>query len=159
MAPLWLALRSLLWAVLLPGFLAFFVPWRFFGVAHVTFTRLDLPQLVGIIVFAGGVVLLAASIFEFARSGRGTLSPVDPPRTLVVRGLYRHVRNPMYLSVSLVILGQALMARSLALVVYWLVWFLLANLFVVIYEEPALRRQFGRSYDEYAERVGRWLPH
>src|SRR5262249_26139074 len=97
-------------------------------------------------------------IWEFARSGRGTLAPMDPPRDLVVRGLYRYVRNPMYLGVTAIILGEALLARSQALVLYWAVWFLAANLFVIAYEEPNLRRRFGQSYELYTQQVGRWLP-
>jgi protein-S-isoprenylcysteine O-methyltransferase Ste14 len=105
-----------------------------------------------------GALLLAACILEFFRSGRGTLSPVDPPRHLVVRGLYRYVRNPMYLSVTAIVLGEALLTRSRGLAVYWAVWFAWANIFVIGYEEPALRRQFGPSYEAYTKQVGRWLP-
>jgi protein-S-isoprenylcysteine O-methyltransferase Ste14 len=114
--------------------------------------------LLGLVCIGLGVLLLAVCIFEFARSGRGTLSPVDPPRHLVVRGLYRYARNPMYLSVTMIILGEALVAHSVTLAVYWAVWFVCANLFVVGYEEPALRQRFGASYDEYAKKVGRWIP-
>ena len=81
----------------------------------------------------------------------GTLAPVDPPRALVVRGLYRHVHNPMYLSVTMIVLGEVLLTRSLALLVYWAIWFLAANLFVIGYEEPTLRRRFGASYNQYAQ--------
>src|SRR6266536_1042261 len=133
----WLALRSLLWTILLPGVFAGYVPWRFFGL---------------------GVALLAACIFEFARSGRGTLSPVDAPRHLVVRGLYQYVRNPMYLSVTMIILGEALVAHSVALSGYWAVWFVCPNLFVIVYEEPTLRRTFGDEYEVYFQRVRRWIP-
>ena len=114
--------------------------------------------LLGLSCIALGAVLLAACIFEFVRSGRGTLSPVDPPRHLVVRGLYRYVRNPMYVSVAIIILGEALLTRSVALAIYLAVWFTGANLFVLGYEEPALRRRFGPSYDEYSRKVGRWIP-
>jgi protein-S-isoprenylcysteine O-methyltransferase Ste14 len=103
-------------------------------------------------------MLLTACIVEFARTGRGTLSPMDPPRVLVVRGLYRYVRNPMYLSVTLIVWGEILLTRSVALLVYWVVWFEAVNLFVIGYEEPVLRRQFGAGYDRYAAAVGRWLP-
>jgi protein-S-isoprenylcysteine O-methyltransferase Ste14 len=102
--------------------------------------------------------LLGACILEFARTGRGTLSPVDPPRVLVVHGLYRYVRNPMYLSVTAIVLGEAVLSGSTGLVVYWAVWFAAANLFVVFYEEPNLRRRFGAEYDRYMKAVGRWLP-
>jgi protein-S-isoprenylcysteine O-methyltransferase Ste14 len=154
----WLALRSLLWTILLPGVVAGYVPWRFFGLDQTPFDLTSPTQLLGLVCMGLGVVLLAACIFEFARSGRGTLSPVDPPRHLVVRGLYRFVRNPMYLSVTMIILGEALVAHSVTLAVYWAVWFVCANLFVIGYEEPALRQRFGASYDEYAQKVGRWIP-
>ena len=71
----------------------------------------------------------------------------------MVRGLYRFVRNPMYLSVTLVVLGEVLLTRSSGLLTYWAVWFLAVNLFVIVYEEPALRRRFGRSYDLYTQQV------
>ena len=118
----------------------------------------NLAHLTGLLCIGLGAALLAACIVEFARSGRGTLAPVDPPRELVVRGLYRYVRNPMYLSVTTIILGELLLTGSRALVVYWMIWFAAVNLFVSGYEEPTLRRRFGASYDRYTQRVGRWLP-
>jgi len=153
----WLALRSLLWTILFPGFFAGYVPWRFFGLGY---TQVDMfrSSPLGLACIGLGAALLAACIFEFARSGRGTLSPVDPPRQLVVRGLYRYVRNPMYLSVTTIVLGEALLTQSQALAVYWAIWFLGANLFVIGYEEPTLRRRFGASYDNYIQQVGRWIP-
>lgn len=154
----WLALRSLLWTILLPGFFAGYVPWRFFGLGRARFDLFSPGSLLGLSCVALGAVLLAACVFEFARSGRGTLSPVDPPRHLVVRGLYRYVRNPMYVSVTAIILGEALLTRSVALALYWAVWFAAANLFVIGFEEPSLRRRFGSSYEEYARQVGRWIP-
>jgi len=153
-----LTLRSLLWSVLLPGAVAAYAPWRFFGLRDARLDLSDVMEVLGLLCILTGAGLLAACVFEFARSGRGTLSPLDPPRLLVVRGLYRHVRNPMYLSVTAIVLGEALAARSAALGLYWLTWFGCANLFVMTYEEPNLRRRFGASYDEYTKRVGRWIP-
>jgi protein-S-isoprenylcysteine O-methyltransferase Ste14 len=151
-----LAARSLVWAALLPGTVAGYVPWRFFGLRDV---RIEAPiQAVGLACATVGVAVLAACVWEFARSGRGTLAPVDPPRELVVQGLYRYVRNPMYVGVTLIILGEAVLARSTALAAYWVVWFAAVNAFVIGYEEPHLRRRFGESYDRYAREVGRWLP-
>ena len=97
---IWLALRSLLWTMLLPGVVAGYLPWQYLGVKDV---RLDFanPIHVGAVVVIGlGCGLLAWCIWEFAHSGKGTLAPIDAPTRLVVQGLYRHVRNPMYLSVS-----------------------------------------------------------
>lgn len=153
-----LAVRSLTWAVLLPGLFAGYVPWRFFGLRNVPLTLRNPLQLLGLAGIALGTGLLVACIWEFARSGRGTLAPVDPPRELVVRGLYRYVRNPMYLSVTMIVLGEVLLSGSRGLFLYWAIWFLAANLFVIAYEEPTLRRQFGASYERYTQRVGRWLP-
>jgi len=155
---IWLALRSLLWTALLPGLYAGYVPWRFFGLAHFRIEWGNPLHLLSLLVIAAGVSLLAACIWEFAHRGRGTLAPVDPPRQLVVQGLYRYVRNPMYLSVTTIVLGEALLARSAGLLIYWLIWFVLVNLFVIGFEEPMLRRQFGDSYDHYTRTVGRWIP-
>jgi protein-S-isoprenylcysteine O-methyltransferase Ste14 len=157
-AGVWLAARSLLWTVLLPGAIAGYIPWRFFGLDR---SRVDISeprQATALGLIAIGAALLVACIWEFARRGRGTLAPVDPPRELVVQGLYRYVRNPMYLSVTVIVLGEALLTWSRSILLYWAVWFAWVNAFVLLYEEPALRRQFGASYEAYAMRVGRWIP-
>ena len=151
-----LFLRSLLWTILLPGMIAGYIPWRFFGF------RLHAPQsvmqLICVAVAALGVVILLLCIVEFARRGRGTLSPLDPPRKLVVTGLYRWVRNPMYVGVALVLLGEILMSGSSALATYAAIFFLCANLFILAYEEPHLARTFGASYQDYKRHVRRWIP-
>jgi len=144
--------------VLLPGVVAGYVPWRYFGLRNLNLAHPGWTRIAGAVSFTTGVVLLVACVWEFARSGRGTLAPVDPPKELVVRGLYRYVRNPMYLAVSLILLGEALAIGSSALLAYWGGFFLLANIFVIGYEEPQLRRRFGASYERYAHSVGRWLP-
>lgn len=157
-ASILLALRSLLWTILLPGLFAGYLPWRYFGLSQVTIDPRRPADVLGVALIALGTALLTACIVEFARSGHGTLSPVDPPRHLVVRGLYRFVRNPMYLSVTTIVLGEVLLTRSRALAVYWTIWFACVNLFVMGYEEPTLRQQFGPSYDAYTRQVNRWIP-
>jgi protein-S-isoprenylcysteine O-methyltransferase Ste14 len=155
---LWLAVRSLFWAAAFPGMFAGYLPWRYFGVRE---ARPDLGNpaaLVGLALVAVGVALLSTCIFEFARSGLGTLSVIDPPRKLVVRGLYRYVRNPMYLSVVTIVLGELLLTGSPALLAYGAIGFGAINLFVLGYEEPNLRRRFGPAYEAYLREVGRWLP-
>jgi protein-S-isoprenylcysteine O-methyltransferase Ste14 len=151
-------MRSLLWAILLPGVVAGYVPWRFLSLGRTVLSAQSPAQLLGFVCIGTGGLLLAACIWEFARSGRGTLSPVDPPRQLVVRGLYQYVRNPMYLSVTAIILGEALVAWSSEVTIYWAIWFGGVNLFVIGYEEPTLRRRFGAAYEEYTRQVGRWCP-
>ena len=153
-----LTLSSLLWTILLPGVVSGYVPWAYFGVRDTSVNLASPLQLLGLLFILAGAALLVACIVEFARSGRGTLSPVDPPKHLVVRGLYRYVRNPMYLSVTAILLGEVMLTRSGALALYWLVWFVVVNAFVIGYEEPTLRVQFGESYEEYVRTVGRWIP-
>ena len=155
----WLAVRSLAWTLLIPVTFAGYVPWRYFGLGDVRLDWTSPRHLIALLCIAIGSVLLGACIWEFFRSGRGTLSPADPPKELVVRGLYRYVRNPMYLSVTLIILGEFLLTGSQGLLLYWAVWFLGANLFVLGYEEPTLRRRFGPAYEQYVRNVGRWLPN
>ncbi len=89
--------------------------------------------------------------------GRETLARVDPPTQLVVRGLYRYVRNPMYLGAFTLLLGEADFFESFLLLLYAVTWFLIINLIVLLYEEPVLHRRFGDSYDRYAA-VRRWVP-
>jgi protein-S-isoprenylcysteine O-methyltransferase Ste14 len=153
-----LALRSLFWTVAFPGMVAGYVPWRFFGFSEAQVDWRRPPHVLGLLCIVIGTLLLAACIVEFAKSGRGTLSPADPPRHLVVRGLYRHVRNPMYLSVTMILLGEAVLMQSRDLAIYWIIWFVAANLFVIGCEEPMLRQRFGDAYDDYTRQVGRWVP-
>jgi protein-S-isoprenylcysteine O-methyltransferase Ste14 len=158
MRSLWLAIRSLMWAILLPGMVAGYLPWRFFGLNQAGFDLTSPVNLLALLLIAAGVVLLGTCVWEFAASGEGTLAPVDPPRQLVVRGLYRYVRNPMYLSVTTILVGEALLVRSWQFLGYSFVWFVAVNLFVMGYEEPTLRHKFGASYDRYVGSVNRWLP-
>lgn len=153
-----LAVRSVLWAVLLPGTVTGYVPWRYFGLARVRLDSRNPLHGLGIVCIGIGAILLGTCIREFARRGRGTLSPVEPPRELVVQGLYRYVRNPMYLSVCLILLGEFFLIRSRSFLLYALSFFLVVNVFVMGYEEPDLRRRFDGSYALYCRRVGRWLP-
>jgi protein-S-isoprenylcysteine O-methyltransferase Ste14 len=158
MSSLWLALRSLVAAAALPGIIAGYVPWRYLGLAAARIDWRSPPQLLGIVLVALGVGLLGVCIWEFAHRGRGTLAPVDPPQRLVVQGLYRFVRNPMYVSVTTILVGELLIAQTTALLLYCAGWFVAVNLFVIGYEEPVLRHKFGASYERYTESVGRWIP-
>ena len=158
LASIGLALRSILWTILLPGVVAGYVPWRYFGLSGAHPDLRSPAHVVGLLGAGIGAIILLTCIREFARSGRGTLSPADPPRELVVRGLYRYVRNPMYVGVSLILLGEVLLTGSRGLLLYWAVFFAMVNVFVIGYEEPNLRRRFGESYERYTRSVGRWIP-
>jgi protein-S-isoprenylcysteine O-methyltransferase Ste14 len=96
--------------------------------------------------------------WDFTFAGRGTPAPIDPPKELVVQGLYRYVRNPMYVGILSILLGEALLFASWSLFGYAAVVFILFFLFVVLYEEPILMRKFGESYLQYCKNVPRWIP-
>ena len=108
------------------------------------------------IVFGACVYFWCA--WDFATHGRGSPAPVAPPKQLVARGLYRHVRNPMYVGVAAILLGEALLFASLALLWYAVAIVFGFNLFVLLYEEPTLRRKFGDAYERYCRAVPRWIP-
>jgi len=142
--------------VLLPGSATVLIPY--FILSRRAILHWDASGLPGLVAIALGASILIRCIVDFARVGRGTLAPVDPPLTLVIRGLYRYVRNPMYVGVVFVLLGESAVFGSTSLLLYTAVFFLLANLFVVVYEEPSLRARFGESYEQYRRSVGRWIP-
>ncbi|MGH8204669.1 MAG: methyltransferase family protein [Steroidobacteraceae bacterium] len=155
-AALW---GSLLFFFVAPVTVAGYVPWLF--------TRWQVkPPLfdgaasrwVGAFFVACGAAMVVECFARFATKGIGTPAPLAPTRHLVISGLYRHVRNPMYVGVVLAILGQALWFGSFTLLKYaalvWAGFFL----FVLAYEEPALRRQFGAEYEDYRAQVPPWLP-
>ena len=105
----------------------------------------------------GGAALIECFV-RFAWSGFGTPAPIAPPQRLVVTGLYRHVRNPMYVAVVALVLGQALFFGETRLLLYGAAGWLVFHLFVLAYEEPVLRRLFPDDYERYAAAVPRWLP-
>ncbi len=154
----WLACRSLAWLCLLPGVVAGYVPWRWIGVGRVRLDARAPLHLAGLVLIAAGASLLGWCVWEFARRGRGTLAPLDPPRELVACGPYRWVRNPMYVAVAGILLGELALAPSRALLAYLALAAAAAHAFVVVGEEPVLRRRFGASYDRYAASVRRWIP-
>jgi protein-S-isoprenylcysteine O-methyltransferase Ste14 len=153
-----LALRAVFWTLVLPGVFGFYLPWTLFEIGSVEIDPSSPRHLLGLLCIGAGTLLLATCIWEFARRGRGTLSPMDPPKHLVVSGLYRYVRNPMYLSVTTIVFGQLLLMFVQGLFIYWIIWFVVVNLFVMGYEEPTLRDQFGDEYERYTRAVGRWVP-
>jgi protein-S-isoprenylcysteine O-methyltransferase Ste14 len=115
-------------------------------------------QVAGMVIGAAGGVVALSCVLAFAVVGRGTPAPFVPPRRLVTRGPYRFVRNPMYIGVGLTFAGAAVFYKSLPLLGYTGLFVLASHLFVVCYEEPALRRTFGQEYDAYCGRVRRWWP-
>jgi protein-S-isoprenylcysteine O-methyltransferase Ste14 len=111
-----------------------------------------------ILGLVGAAIYSWCAFWAFAAVGRGTPAPIDPPRRLVVHGLYRVMRNPMYVGVGSILAAEAIGFRSGDLAVYWVIFLFCVNLFVLFYEEPALRRKFDAEYEDYCRRVPRWLP-
>jgi protein-S-isoprenylcysteine O-methyltransferase Ste14 len=115
-------------------------------------------RVIGALMIAAGFPVLLDSFARSAIQGLGTPAPVAPPQHLVVTGLYRHLRNPMYVAVSSLIFGQGLLFGNIPALEYGFVVWLVFLAFVLFYEESALRRKFGKEYAEFCIRVHRWIP-
>ena len=151
--------RSLLFTLFIPGSATVWIPWLI--VSHrisVESTVSSSMRLPGGFLIAAGTVLYFGCLRDFTVTGRGTPAVWDPPVVFVSKGLYRFVRNPMYLAIVSILVGEALFFQS-ALLAWMATGFAVGfHLFVVFYEERALRRRFGASYERYCLEVWRWLP-
>lgn len=156
---LWPTIETVLFVLCVPGTVVVYVPYAL--------CRWHLgPPFLGRTVtrWSGAVLIVCAlPIFfdfvqRFVREGEGTPAPVAPTVRLVVGGAFRYVRNPGYIAVVSMLVGQALLFASVAVLLYALVVALAFHAFVILYEEPTLRRQFGAEYEAYCQRVPRWLP-
>jgi protein-S-isoprenylcysteine O-methyltransferase Ste14 len=142
-----------------PGVVAGLVPWLLTGWDVEEPLPHWLPlRIVGAALLLAGLVVLLDAFARFVREGLGTPAPVAPTEYLVVGGLYRYVRNPMYLAVGSIIVGQAFLLGQLVLLLYAALFGLAVWAFVRWYEEPTLMRQFGAEYEEYRRAVPGWRP-
>ena len=105
-----------------------------------------------------GAVVMLRCFWDFTVTGHGTPAPIDPPKDLVITGLYRFVRNPMYVGGTIILLGWLIWSPSPSLISAPLFFFTAFHLFVLFYEEPTLRRKFGSAYEDYLHKVPRWIP-
>jgi protein-S-isoprenylcysteine O-methyltransferase Ste14 len=117
-----------------------------------------LPPLLGCVSICLGLLLMYKTIWLFANVGEGTLAPWDPPRNLVVRGVYRYVRNPMISGVIFILLGEAILLGSLPVLVWFLIGFAVNAIYIPLIEEKRLERRFGDEYLAYKRNVPRWIP-
>ena len=155
----WPAIGTLVFVLTVPGTVVGIVPFLLSRWALA-------PPLLGwqLLRWLGVVLILCAApifldfVIRFAREGRGTPAPIAPTRHLVVGGSFRYVRNPGYISVVSLLVGQGLLFGSPAILLYATVVAVLFHLFVRVYEEPTLRRQFGAEYEAYCRDVPRWIP-
>jgi protein-S-isoprenylcysteine O-methyltransferase Ste14 len=150
------ALGSAVFLLIAPGVVAGLIPWLLTGWDAEPAS--PLVRAAGVVLVALGAGFLLQAFARFVIEGLGTPAPVAPPERLVVGGVYRHVRNPMYLAVGAAIVGQGLLLGRPALLLYAAVFGAVVFCFVRLYEEPTLRRQFGESYETYRRAVPGWLP-
>jgi protein-S-isoprenylcysteine O-methyltransferase Ste14 len=157
-----IVVKTLTWSIifLVHGMVTVFVPCL---LLHATIQLLTDTlggfRWLSLALIIGGAVGILWSGWSLTLAGKGTPAPFDPPKEFVVRGLYRFVRNPMYGSDLLVLLGESLLFESVVLLLYAVVMLCGFHLFVVLYEEPTLKRQFGQSYEWYHKSVPRWIPY
>lgn len=152
-------LKTLIWTVFVAGTATVLVPYLLLT-SRINLFQVKLSSLryVGIIPMLLGTCFYLWCAWDFTFAGKGTPAPFDPPKKIVVRGLYRFVRNPIYVAVILVLVGEAILFESNVLLIYAAILFLGFHLWTRYYEEPVLRRRFGESYESYCDRVPRWIP-
>ena len=150
-------LKSLFFLILVPGLLIGYFPYLISTTDVELFEAGVFATLAFPCWLIGGVSMLWC-FWNFTVNGRGTPAPFDPPKELVAVGLYRFVRNPMYVAGILALFGWLLWSPSLPLIVAPFLFFAAAHVFVTFYEEPALKRKFGAAYEDYLNRVPRWIP-
>ena len=152
-------LGSAVFFVVAPFTLAGIVPWSITGwQLRPPFLGLELTRGIGAIMILAGVPGLVDAFARFALQGLGTPAPIAPPHNLVVTGLYRYVRNPIYVAVVAIILGQAVLMGDWRLIVYGALLWLFFHAWVVVLEEPELVSRFGTEYDDFRANVPRWIP-
>lgn len=152
-----LSLKVITYTLLIPGLVLGLVPYIILRQSG----HLELPEASVLSVFASFLLLISSGflgycIYEFASQGRGTLAPIDPPKSLVVKGSYSYTRNPMYVAIICILLSEVILFRTIGILIYFLMSVLAIHLFVLFYEEPHLRKLFGREYEDYCQSVPRW---
>ena len=150
-----LFLKVALFTVVMPGTFAVLLPILIAG-ERAAAGGATLGLALGFLALGLSVYLRSA--WDFAVFGNGTPAPIDAPKRLVTRGFYRYTRNPMYVAVLTVVLGWATLFGAAVLVAYAILLFVVFSLFIRLYEEPRLAREFGAEYATYVAQVGRWLP-
>lgn len=148
------AIGSVVFFVVAPGTVAGLVPW---WLSDGFASRATWGRIPAAILFLGGLLILVHSFVRFVLK-EGTPAPVAPPKHLVVEGFYRYVRNPMYVAIVAITLGEALWTAQLSLLLYAAIAWLMPAAFVKLYEEPTLSRQFGEEYETYKRNVPAWIP-
>ncbi|MGO8801843.1 methyltransferase family protein [Candidatus Binatus sp.] len=157
--PLWAYLGTVVFTIMVPGSVVGLVPYLISRWAlKPPLFGLGLTRWIGLGIFVIAVPPFADFLGRFVREGHGTPAPIAPTRRLVIGGVYRRVRNPAYIAVIAMLVGQALFFGNLDLFEYAFAVAIGFHFFVILYEEPTLRRTFGRDYQDYCRSVPRWVP-
>ncbi|MEE9354355.1 MAG: isoprenylcysteine carboxylmethyltransferase family protein [Methylococcaceae bacterium] len=149
-------IKILIFSAIIPGTFTVWLPY--WAVIQKNTSQLYLNHL-GIFPILLGVGLYIWCVWTFWKLGNGTPSPQDPPKKLVVKGPYGMIRNPMYVSIFSILLGEVILFQSLLIIKILIAFSLIVSLFVLYFEEPILLKQYGSTYRHYINSVGRWLPH
>jgi protein-S-isoprenylcysteine O-methyltransferase Ste14 len=154
-----IAIKTLLWSIFVPGTITVLVPYLLLSSQFEAF-RINISafRYLGLIPILFGVMIYTWCAWYFTFIGKGTPAPFDPPQELVIKGPYQYIRNPMYVFVALTLIGEAIYFEAMIIVLFAVLAVTFFHLWVVLYEEPSLKRRFGWAYDRYCESVSRWLP-
>jgi len=150
--------KTLVFTLIVPGTMTVLIPYLILSFGAPPSPPPGALRFVGLVPIAVGTAAYLWCAWDFATAGKGTPNPLDPPTLLVTRGLYRFVRNPIFLGIGLILLGEALFFGSLRLFFYAILVLSVFHLRVVLFEEPRLKEAFGGKYEEYSRRVPRWIP-
>lgn len=154
-----LILRSTFFVMLQPGIVAGLIPFLMAKKRFQSSWDGDvLPHhVLGLLIFLAGLGVLFHCVYRFTSEGKGTISPADPTTRLVVSGFYKYSRNPMYVGVMMILIGETVFIWSISLLIYSLGVFILFHLFILYKEEPRLLKDFGHAYVEYSKKARRWV--
>ena len=154
-----LSLKSAVATIAVPGAACVLIPYYILNGARISPTPpLGIPQVLAILIAGLGLYMIVWVSTAFVRQGKGTPIPIDPPTRLVITGLYRYVRNPMYVGAVLITLAEAVYFGSAWLVLYAVGLWAALHTALVVFEEPQLKKRFGADYDQYLKAVPRWIP-
>lgn len=153
------AIGTILFTLLVPGSITVLIPYLLLNFQlHLIPVKLGNYRYLGLIPIILGLIAYLWTAWDFTFKGKGTPAPISAPKVLMVSGLYRYVRNPMYIGILMILLGEALFFKEVILLVYTCLMFLSFHRFVKYYEEHDLTRQFGAAYKLYCHAIPRWFP-
>ncbi len=151
-------LKILFFIIIGPGSIIVFIPCLLISfLGPPGFYKIEQPQYIGIIPILIGLVISLWCVYNFIYVGKGTPVPTDPPKKLVIIGMYRFVRNPMYIGILFLLFGEAIFFKSFVLLGYTVCVYCLFQIFIIGFEEPMLKTKFGKEYEDYCNIVPRWL--